>query len=176
MQGGDQVGEAYDTTYDLGLLRVSKMPDGYGRFWRRDQQQIVPIEFAPTDRITVVAQFYKIDWAFMFARPHTSNDFVLLRIDLHERSRFPGEWRFATDAAQAHESEWESSVLFGFCGHEVWSRERRLSSAPAAVLARALGASGLGLEVWTSAVLSVPISFADRGSGQNRALRRCFPG
>jgi hypothetical protein len=84
MQGRDQVGEAYDTTYDVGLLRVSKMPDGYGRFWRRDQQQIVPIEFAPTDRITVVAQFYKIDWAFMFARPHTSNDFVLLRIDLHE--------------------------------------------------------------------------------------------
>jgi len=32
----------------------------------------------------VVAQFHKINRAFVFARPHTSNDFVLLRIDLHE--------------------------------------------------------------------------------------------
>jgi PAS domain S-box-containing protein len=32
----------------------------------------------------VVAQFHKIDWAFVLARPHTSNYLVLLRIDLHE--------------------------------------------------------------------------------------------
>ena len=35
-------------------------------------------------RSLVVAQFHKINRAFVFARPHTSNDFVLLRIDLHE--------------------------------------------------------------------------------------------
>ncbi len=45
---------------------------------------MVPLEFAPTDRIMVVSQFHKIDWAFVFARPHPSNYFVLLRIDLHE--------------------------------------------------------------------------------------------
>src|ERR1700746_1818724 len=60
------------------------MPDGHRRFWRRDQKQIVPLEFALTDGITVVAQFHKIDRAFVFARPHTPNYFVLLRIDLHE--------------------------------------------------------------------------------------------
>ena len=84
MQGGDQVSEAYDTPHDIGVLRIAKMPDGHRRFWRRDQKQIVPLEFAPTDRITVVAQFHKINRTFVFARPHTSNDFVLLRIDLHE--------------------------------------------------------------------------------------------
>ena len=45
---------------------------------------MVPLEFAPTDRIMVVSQFHKIDWAFVFARPYPSNYFVLLRIDLHE--------------------------------------------------------------------------------------------
>src|SRR5205085_10976976 len=44
----------------------------------------VPLKFAQTDRIPVVAQFHKIDRTFVFARPHTSNYFVLLRIDLHE--------------------------------------------------------------------------------------------
>src|SRR5919198_3712794 len=59
MQGRDQVGEAYHAAYDIGVLRISKVRDGYRRFWRRDQKQIVPLEFAPTDRITVVAQFHK---------------------------------------------------------------------------------------------------------------------
>ena len=30
MQGGNQVGEAYDAAYDVGVLRISKMPDGHG--------------------------------------------------------------------------------------------------------------------------------------------------
>lgn len=76
--------KAYDTPHDVGVLRISKMPDGYRRFWRRDEKQIVSFEFAPTNRITVVAQFHKIDRTFVFARPHPSNYFVLLRIDLHE--------------------------------------------------------------------------------------------
>ena len=98
MQGRDQVSEAYDTTHDIGVLRISKMPDGHRRFWRRDQKQIVPLEFAPTDRITVVAQFHKIDRTFVFARPHTSNYFVLLRIDLHE-----GAWA----------NDWIKRVIIG---------------------------------------------------------------
>lgn len=36
MQRGDQVSEAYDPPYDVGVLRISKMPDVYRRFWRRD--------------------------------------------------------------------------------------------------------------------------------------------
>jgi hypothetical protein len=46
MQGGDQVREAYDTAYDVGVLRISKVPDGHG-FGRRDEEQVVPLEFAP---------------------------------------------------------------------------------------------------------------------------------
>src|SRR5579859_2420825 len=72
------------------------MPDGHRRFWRRDQKQIVPLEFAPADRIMIVAQFHKIDWAFVFARPHTSNYFVLLRIDLHE-----GFWMIDAETKKA---------------------------------------------------------------------------
>src|SRR5438045_4056171 len=60
------------------------MPDGHRRFWRRDQKQMVPLEFAPADRITIVAHFHKLDRTFVFARPHTSNDFILLRVDLYE--------------------------------------------------------------------------------------------
>jgi hypothetical protein len=31
MQGRDQVSEAYDTPHDIGVLRISKMPDGQVR-------------------------------------------------------------------------------------------------------------------------------------------------
>jgi hypothetical protein len=55
MQRGDQVREARNATHDIGVLRISKMPDGYRRFWRRDEKQIVSFEFTPTDCITVVA-------------------------------------------------------------------------------------------------------------------------
>jgi PAS domain S-box-containing protein len=44
----------------------------------------------------VVAQFHKIDRAFVFARPHTANYFVLLRIDLHE-----GFWMIDAETKKA---------------------------------------------------------------------------
>jgi hypothetical protein len=90
------VSEAHDTPHDIGVLRISKMPDGHRRFWRWDQKQVAPLKLAPTNRVTVVAQFHKIDRAFVFARPHTSNDFVLLRINLHE-----GFWMIDAETKKA---------------------------------------------------------------------------
>jgi hypothetical protein len=40
MKSGDQVSEAQNATHDIGVLRISKMPDGYRRLRRGDQEQI----------------------------------------------------------------------------------------------------------------------------------------
>ena len=87
MQGGDQMCKADHATHNIGVLRISKMSDGYRRFRRRDQNQIVPLEFAPADRIVVVAQFHKINRTIEFRAPAERLNLAHVRINLYEGTR-----------------------------------------------------------------------------------------
>ena len=73
-----------DAAYDLGIVRITKVPDWHGRFGGRDKEQTAPLEFAPAAVVTIVAELDKIDRAVVFAGPNTLGDLILTGIDLHE--------------------------------------------------------------------------------------------
>ncbi len=74
-----------DAAPDLGILRVTKVPDRHGRVGRQDKEQVGSLKLAPTAGITIIPKFHKIHRTLVFAQPHIFGDLILLGIDLLRR-------------------------------------------------------------------------------------------
>jgi hypothetical protein len=84
---GDALRIPDDAAHDLGILRIAQMANRNRRLRRWNQEQVVPLQFAPTTGVAIIPQFEKVHGTLMFARPSPLCYPVLTRINLHKRAR-----------------------------------------------------------------------------------------
>src|SRR5207244_13094173 len=81
----DAHGDSGDSTDDIPFPRIANMADLYARLGRRDQDQLIPVEFTPAARVTP-SEFDKIDWTVELVLPTSLLNLVLSVVNLHERA------------------------------------------------------------------------------------------